>query len=252
MKTVCIIPARMESSRFYGKPIKKILGRPMIEHVYRRVQLAKNVDEVYVATCDEEISKVVKQFGGEVIMTANTHIRGTERVAEAALSVEADLILNVQGDEPLMDPVSLDRAITIMKEDGNIDCMNAVSTIADWDIFICEDIVKAVQDNYGNIICFSRKPVPRCTKENFNKAIKQIGIYLFKRNLLLQYSKWDEAPLEIAEGIDMMRFLEKDCTIRAVMCKDMVGVDTPEQLLSVEAILKEDSNYKKLFGLQKV
>ena len=98
MKTVCIIPARMKSSRFYGKPIAKILGHPMVEHVYKRVQLAQHVDEVYVATCDREIAEVVEQFGGQVIMTSDKHVRGTDRVAEAALNIEADIILNAQGD----------------------------------------------------------------------------------------------------------------------------------------------------------
>lgn len=247
MKAVCIIPARMKSSRFYGKPIKKILGYPMIEHVYKRVQLAKNVDEIYVATCDREIAEVVEQFGGQVIMTSDKHVRGTDRVAEAALNIEADIILNVQGDEPMMDPESLDQAITIMRAQETIECMNAVSIITDWDVFISCDIVKAVEDIHGNIMYFSRRPVPYCEKENFDKAIKQIGIYLFRKDLLLQYPGWDETPIEKLEKVDMMRFLENGCDIRAIMCKDMVGVDTPAQLRKIEGILRDDMNYKRIF-----
>jgi len=252
MRTACIIPARMESSRFYGKPIEKILGYPMIEHVYRRVQLTKYVDEVYVATCDREIFEVVEQFGGHAIMTSDQLVRGTDRVAEAAMNIEADIILNVQGDEPLMDPESLDQAIMVMKAEKTIDCMNAVSLITDWDVYISQDIVKVIQDHHGNIMYFSRQPVPYCKMENFDKAIKQIGIYLFRRDLLLQYPTWEETPIERAEGVDMMRFLEKGHIIRAIMCKDMIGVDTPEQLLSVEEILKEDFNFKRIFELQQI
>lgn len=251
MKTVCIIPARMESSRFYGKPIKNILGYPMIEHVYRRVQLTQHVDEIYVATCDRAIAEVVENFGGRFIMTSVKHVRGTDRVAEAAANVEADIILNVQGDEPLMDPESLDQAIAVMEKEKDIECMNAVSIITGWETFISRDIVKVVQDVHGDIMYFSRQPVPYCEKENFDKAIKQIGIYLFRKDILLKYSAWGETPVEKAEGIDMMRFLEKGYNIRAITCKDMIGVDTPQQLLRIEEILQNDVNYKKIFDLQR-
>lgn len=252
MKIVCIIPARMESSRFYGKPIEKILGFPMIEHVYKRVQLTKHVDEIYVATCDLAIAKVVEKFGGRFIMTSNKHVRGTDRVAEAASHINADIILNVQGDEPLMDPESLDRAIAIMKEERDVECMNAVSIITAWDIFISRDIVKVVQDERGDIMYFSRQPVPYCEEKNFDKAIKQIGIYLFKQDILLKYSAWGQTPVERMEGIDMMRFLEKGHKVRAMMCKDMIGVDTPQQLLKIEEILRNDVNYKRIFELQRM
>ena len=180
-------------------------------------------------------------------MTSNKHVRGTDRVAEAALDIEADIILNVQGDEPLMDPESLDRAIAVMKKEKDVECMNAVSIIVDWDAFRSRDIVKVVQDVNGNIMYFSRQPIPYCEKENFDKAIKQIGIYLFRKDILLQYPIWAETPVEKSEGIDMMRFLEKGYDVRAVMCKDMIGVDTPQQLLSVEEIIRNDVNYKRMF-----
>ncbi|MCK4882220.1 MAG: NTP transferase domain-containing protein [Candidatus Omnitrophica bacterium] len=119
-KVVCIIPARMASTRFPGKPLAKMLGHSMIEHVYRRVCLAEHVDEVYIATCDQEIADEAERFGAQAIMTSATHTRGTDRVAEAAQKIEGDIIINVQGDEPLVDPKSLDEAIVMMKENPQV------------------------------------------------------------------------------------------------------------------------------------
>ncbi|MCR4337564.1 MAG: NTP transferase domain-containing protein, partial [Candidatus Omnitrophica bacterium] len=148
-KVVCMIPARMASTRFPGKPIAKILGVPMIEHVYRRVQLAKTIDEIYIATCDEEIAQVARDFGAPVVMTANTHVRGTDRVAEAASKVEADIVINVQGDEPLVDPASLDGGIQMLKKDPAIYCVNLISVIKDWNVFASPHVVKTVVDQKG-------------------------------------------------------------------------------------------------------
>lgn len=250
MKTVCIIPARMGSSRFFGKPLARLLGHTMIEHVYRRARLAKNIDEIYVATCDHEIAQKVKEFGGLCIMTSDKHMRGTDRVAEAAQLIEADIILNVQGDEPVVDPVSLDAAIMKMKENKDIGCINLTSLITEWDVFIDTNVVKAVQDENNNILYFSRQPIPTCHQCDFKQAIKQIGIYLFRKDVLLHFYEWGQTPLERAEAVDMMRFLEKGHNIRAVRCKDMISVDTPEELLRVEEILRRDPVCNEIFKMQ--
>ena len=249
-KVVCIIPARMASTRFPGKPLAKMLGHSMIEHVYRRVCLAEHVDEVYIATCDQEIADEAERFGAQAIMTSATHTRGTDRVAEAAQKIEGDIIINVQGDEPLVDPKSLDEAIVMMKENPQVQCVNLIAPITDWEIFVSHNVVKTTIDQKGKVLYFSRQPIPTSTRESFKTGIKQIGIYFFQRDLLLDFLSWLETPLEQEEGVDMLRFLEKGITIESLMAQDMISVDTPEELFQMEKILQEDDLCKKIFDLQ--
>ncbi len=251
MKVVAIIPARMASSRFPGKPLVKIHGKPMIEHVYRRVKYASLIDDVYLATCDEEIARAAGKFGAKVIMTASTHTRGTDRVGEAAQSIEADFIINIQGDEPMVDPVFLDKAVATIKKDKNISCLQVVTPIDDWDVFISPNTVKTVTAKDGRALYFSRQPIPTQARKDFSGAIKQIGIYLMRRDLLLQFSRWEETALEKIEKIDMLRFLENGVTMHTFMSNDMLGVDTPEQLSAVETALRDDQVYKKIFAAAK-
>lgn len=246
-KVVCIIPARMASSRFPGKPIQKILGVPMVEHVYRRVKLSKNIDEIYIATCDLEIAEVVNSFGGQVIMTSDKHTRGTDRIAEAARQIDANIIINVQGDEPLVDPNTLDAAVRFMLSDENKKCLNLVSVIKDWEDFISPNVVKVVTDFRKCVLYFSRQPIPLQKKETFDEAIRQIGIYLFRKNFLLEFSSWDETPLEKKEGVDMMRIIERGFSIDTFVSKDMLSVDTPAELLIMEKILEQDGVYQQIF-----
>lgn len=247
-KIACVIPARMGSKRFQGKPIAKILGRSMIEHVYRRIRYAKHIDEIYIATCDQKIADEAEKFGGEVIMTSSLHTRGTDRVAEAAKELGADIVINVQGDEPLVDPSALDDACILMKENKQIDCVNLVAPIVDWDIFTSPNVVKTVVDLNGKVLYFSRQPIPTSSRECFRSALKQIGIYFFRKELLLQFSSWEEAPLEIEEGVDMMRLIEHGIDIETLLTKDMISVDTPEELLHMEKILIHDPVYKMMFN----
>ncbi len=244
---VAIIPARLASTRFPNKPLAKIHGYSMIEHVYRRTRCAKTIDEVYIATCDDKIAHLVQRFGGEVIMTADTHTRGTDRVAEAATKVNAEIILNVQGDEPLVGPESLDAAVSYMKMHQDLQCINLVSHIKDWDVFIDQDVIKTVVDQNNNVLYFSRQPIPTSKKNDFGDALKQIGIYLFRKPFLLQFTSWQESPLEKEEKIDMLRILEKGVRIVAFQTKDMVSVDNPRDLAVVEKLLLEDPLYHKLF-----
>lgn len=246
-KVVCIIPARMASIRFPGKPIANILGHPMIEHVFQRVKRARYIDEIYIATCDKEVKKTAEKFGASVIMTSNKHTRGTDRVAEAASKTDADIVINVQGDEPLVDPASLDKAIEMMKQNKDIKCINLVSFIHSWDVFIDYNVVKAVIDQNNRVLYFSRQPIPTSTRENFKEGAKQIGIYFFRKEFLSKFSSWEETPLEKKEGIDMMRILEKGYPIDICMSKDMVSVDTSEELKKMEALLKDDPLYIKIF-----
>ena len=242
-----IIPVRMASTRFPGKPLAKIKGHSMIEHVYRRSLKAKNIDDLYIATCDREIAHEAESFGAKFIMTADTHTRGTDRVVEAARQVSAEIIINIQGDEPLVDPASLDKAIDHMQSSPDIQTINFVSLITDWDVFIDHGVVKTVVDKKNKVLYFSRQPVPACSKGEFRKALKQIGIYLFRKEFLLVFSSWDETNLEIIEKVDMLRILENGHTIDAVEVKDMVSVDTPEDLSEVEKLMEQDLLFQEVF-----
>lgn len=252
MKVVGIIPARLASTRFPNKPLAKILGHSMIEHVYRRAETAKYIDELYIATCDDEIAKKTREFGGKTIMTSSSHTRGTDRVAEAARKVKADIILNIQGDEPLVDPEALDGGIMEIKNKSDIQCVNLVTPINNWKFFIDHNIIKATLDKNNRILYFSRLPIPSSTKEDFKAAFKQIGIYIFRKEFLLQFSNWKETSLEMAEKIDMLRILEHGFPIGAFYTKDMVSVDTPEDLFFVEEILSKDPLYQRIFKKVKI
>ncbi len=247
MKVAGIIPARLASSRFPGKPLAKILGKTMIEHVYRRAKLAGSIDELYIATCDREIAEEADKFGCKYIMTSPAHTRGTGRIAEASQQIEADIILNIQGDEPLINPEALDKSISIFKKNKKICCMNWISPIRDWDIFVKQNIVKTAVDRNNKIMYFSRQAIPTSSPGSLNNAFKQMGVYIFRNELLLQYARWNEAPLEKLERVDMLRILEHGYPIEAFITNDMVGVDTKEDLIEVEKILKKDLIYRRIF-----
>ncbi|MFH2058515.1 MAG: 3-deoxy-manno-octulosonate cytidylyltransferase [Pseudomonadota bacterium] len=248
MKVVGIIPARMNSTRLPNKPLAKIWGKSMIEHVYKRTKCAELIDDVFIATCDEEIAIETEKFGGKYIMTSDRHTRGTDRVAEAAESIEADYIFNIQGDEPLVDPKVLDAVITQILEDKTIKCINLVSLIKDWQVFCDFNVVKAVVNQKNEALYFSRQPIPTTSEQKFISGLKQIGIYIFQKQFLLDYISWDETPLEQSEMVDMMRILEKGFTINTFLSKDMVSVDTSEDLTYVTQLLKDDELCKDLFG----
>ena len=247
VKIVVIIPARMASTRFPGKPLAKICGHSMIEHVYKRVNFSKYIDDAYVATCDKEIADEVAKFGGKAIMTSSEHTRGTERVAEAVCNIEADIVINVQGDEPMVDPVILDNAIQFLKSKADIRCLNLVSPITSWKTYRNQNIVKVAVGKDSKILYFSRSPIPNQSENEFKGAIKQLGIYLIQKPLLMKYAKWEESALEIVEKVDMLRFLENNADIHSFMATDITGVDTPEDLEMVTKHIQKDELLKKIF-----
>lgn len=248
MKVAGIIPARLASSRFPRKPLTKIHGHSMIEHVYKRAQCAKLIDDLYIATCDDEIAAEAKRFGAKAIMTSSEHVRGTDRVAEAAKSVQADVIINIQGDEPMVCPEDLDATLEMMRRARHVQCVNGISMIKKWDEFINPSVVKTVTDPAGRVLYFSRQPVPHTTKERFTTAYRQLGIYFFQRDLLLQFSTWEETPLEKAEAIDMLRFVERGIPVFTQVSKHIVGVDHPEDVPLVETALAGDKWHQQIFA----
>lgn len=244
MKIIAIIPARMAATRFPGKPLSSILGLPMIEHVRRRVSLCEMLDEVIVATCDEEIRDVVEKAGGKVVMTADSHERCTDRVAEAAASTNADVIINIQGDEPLVLPEMIIDAARPIKNDPEIVAVNLVTRIVDDQEFNNPNAPKVVTNRFGNLLYISREPIPSSKKANSMDYIKlkQLGIMAFRSDFLHTFTQLEPTPLEQTESVDMMRAVEHGYQIRMVETKGlMIGVDVPEDIKRAEAALVSDS-----------
>ncbi len=244
MKTIAVIPARMGSSRFPGKPIAQILGRSMIEHIYKRVAMSKSLDATYVATCDEEIRQVAESFGAPVIMTANTHERASDRVAEAVTHIpDAELIVMVQGDEPMTHPTMIDTAVAPFRNDPELGCVNLVRKIdheADYHDF---NTIKVVMNQQNNALYMSRRPIPSLAKTGFTDtaAYKQVCIIPFRRETLFQYTRLLPTPLEQLESIDMLRLLEHGLQVKMVPTEfNTQAVDTTADLLRVEKLMAAD------------
>ena len=248
MEIIGIIPARMGSSRFPGKPLKKLCGMPMIEHVYKRSAMSKKLNELYVATCDEEIFNCVESFGGKAIMTSSTHQRCTERVAEACKNINsyADIVVNIQGDEPLLFPEMIDLAIQPLIENEDIHCSNLISPIENDREWEDPNEVKVVKDLQNHAIYFSREPIPSRKKaaDDFVKY-KQVCIIPFRREFLLKFVTLEPTPLEMVESIDMVRILEHGYKIKLIETDvDTIGVDTPEDLEKVKQRMQEGAGSK--------
>ncbi|WP_415397871.1 3-deoxy-manno-octulosonate cytidylyltransferase [Sulfurimonas sp. CS5] len=249
MKVIAIIPARMSSSRFPGKPMADILGMPMIGHVYKRVKMSKALDEVYIATCDKEIYSYAESIGAKAVMTKDTHERASDRCAEAMLKIEeanpadkCDIMVLVQGDEPLTHPNMIDEAVNPMLKDNSIKITNLAGEITSQFDYENPNEVKAVMDKNWNAMYFSREPIP--SKKKFSGAIpmyKQVPIIPFTRDFLLEYNEMEPTPLEIIESVDMLRVLENDIKIKMIPTKYKVkAVDVPADIDVVLEMFKND------------
>lgn len=243
MKTIAVIPARMGSSRFPGKPIAKILGRPMIEHIYKRVAMSKALDATYIATCDEEIREVAEGFGAPVIMTADIHQRASDRVAEAVVYLDADLIVMVQGDEPMTHPDMIDTAVAPFHHDAKLGCVNLVRRIEHEADYLDFNTIKVVMDQNNNALYMSRRPIPSLAKTGFadTAVYKQVCIIPFRRETLFKYTHLEPTPLEQLESIDMLRLMEHGMSVRMVPTEyNTQAVDTTADLLRVEKLMQSD------------
>ncbi|MBY0474800.1 MAG: 3-deoxy-manno-octulosonate cytidylyltransferase [Nitrosomonas sp.] len=244
MKTIAIIPARMGSSRFPGKPIAQILGRSMIEHIYKRVAMSKSLDATYIATCDEEIRQVAESFGAPVIMTADTHERASDRVAEAVIQIpDADLVVMVQGDEPMTHPDMIDTAVAPFRNDPELGCVNLVRKIDHEPDYHDFNTIKVVMNQQNNALYMSRRPIPSLAKTGFvdTAAYKQVCIIPFRRETLFQYTRLTPTPLEQLESIDMLRLLEHGLQVKMVPTEfNTQAVDTTADLLRVEKLMAAD------------
>jgi 3-deoxy-manno-octulosonate cytidylyltransferase (CMP-KDO synthetase) len=244
-----VIPARMASSRFPGKPIANILGMPLLEHVRRRSLLVKGVDQVVVATCDVVIKDLIESFGGKVVMTKDTHTRCTDRVNEAMLHLEGDIVAIVQGDEPLLIPENVSQVVQPLLDDPSLNTVNLLTPLESSDDYLNRNIVKAVCDIKGNAIFFTRAPVPFFCEKVTVPVYRQTGIIAFRTSFLKKFSALSETPLEKAESIDMMRVIENGVRIFGVKSEYIsVGVDRPEDVGLVESVLTNDPMQRDLFN----
>lgn len=246
MKTIAVIPARMGSSRFPGKPIAKLLGRTMLEHVYKRVAMSTALQETYIATCDEEIRRVAQDFGARVIMTADTHERASDRVAEAATGIDAELIVMVQGDEPMTHPEMINAAVEPFRHDPQLGCVNLVRSIdnkADLHDF---NTIKVVMNQRGEALYMSRQPIPTAPNSpqlnvSHPFAYKQVCIIPFRRETLLDFARLPPTPLEQLESVDMLRLLEHGYRVKMVKTEfNTQAVDTQADLDRVASLMKDD------------
>ena len=242
MKVIAIIPARMNSSRFPGKPMTKIHGIPMIGHCFYRIKMCKDLLEVYVATCDDEIVNYIESIGGNAIMTSTSHERATDRTAEAMIKIEEmtggniDVVVMVQGDEPMITPEMITDAIQPFDNADTINVVNLMANIKSVEEFEDPNEVKVVVDNESNAVYFSREPIPSRKKGyDTGPMLKQVCVIPFKRDYLLKFNKMEETELERIESVDMMRIIENGEKVHMVLNDTTTySVDTEQDKRNVE------------------
>ena len=242
-EVVVVIPARFASTRLPGKPLVSLAGKPMIQHVYERAKMAARASRVIVATDDERIMKAVESFGGEARMTRPDHRTGTERVAEVAAHEKGDVFVNVQGDEPLLDPVAIDTAVNALLEEPAAAISTVATPIKTPADIMDPNVVKVVLDFEDNALYFSRAPIPwvRDTGSKIQvRHLKHLGLYVFQRDALLEYPTLPQGELERIEQLEQLRWLENGWKIRVAEVEhDAVSVDVPEDVARVEKLLQE-------------
>jgi 3-deoxy-manno-octulosonate cytidylyltransferase (CMP-KDO synthetase) len=239
MRTIAVIPARFESKRLPGKPLADIHGKTLVEHVYERASRARRVDRVLVATDDSRIFDAVTAFGGEAVMTSSQHPSGSDRIAEAVAELDVDLVVNVQGDEPLIAPQSIDTAVA--RAERTPDAIVSLKTaITDRSTLLDPNAVKVVTDTNGFALYFSRSPIPAAPSGELpsNLFFKHIGLYVYPKALLTRLTRMLPSPLELAERLEQLRALENGIRIRLEQsAHDSIGVDTEEDLDAVRTLL---------------
>lgn len=244
LKYAVVIPARYQSSRFPGKPLADILGKPMIQHVWERCCLAVDSSLVYVATDSEKIQEVAIDFGANVIMTSSNCLTGTDRLAEANQQLNCDFIINVQGDEPLIEPKDILAVIDEYIENPDT-IVNAMCKIKSEDEFRSFTIPKVVTSKTGQLLYMSRSPIPITKNNSFEFAYKQVCIYAFSReHLKFFYLQKHKTTIENVEDIEILRFIENDISVKMIEVKSSsIAVDVPSDVLKVVGFLKADNRW---------
>lgn len=239
-RTLVAIPARWGSTRFPGKPLHLIAGKPLVQHVWERCQDCRAVDDIIIATDDERIVESARGFGARAVLTDPAHPSGTDRIAEAARSFpDHDVIINVQGDEPLISPALIDQLARTLREEAGIPMITAAALIHDPAQVTDPNVVKVVTDVRGDALYFSRSTLPFVRNTDPRTVHKRhLGIYGFRRDFLFQFIAWPPSMLEMTESLEQLRALENGARLRVVMTSDLSpGVDTEEQARAVEKLL---------------
>ena len=234
MRTIGVIPARYASTRFPAKVLAKINGKSMIEHVWRRAVQCRQLDEILIACDHDDVLKTAAGFGAKAVMTSPQHPSGSDRIAEAVQDLKVDIIVNIQGDEPFIDPLTIDALAMLLKADSSCEMGTVIKEITDEQEFGNPNVVKCVVDAAGYALYFSRAPIPF----NRNAAVpagmkhyKHLGLYAYRKDFLLRYKDWPKSLLEITEQLEQLRVLENGHKIKTVVTQaETLAVDTPEDL----------------------
>jgi len=241
MKIIGVIPARYKSSRFPGKPLVSICGKPMIYWVYKQTSKVDEFDEIYVATDDQQIFDTCQKYNMNVIMTSDQCATGSDRVAEVAQKVEGDLFVNIQGDEPVIEPEMIRQVISIFKEDPEVYFGSLKKEITDPEEIQAQSTVKVVTDDRGDAMYFSRSVIPSNVKDGkLARVFRHVGIYAYKKDFLLNFSSMEQTELELGEGIEPLRAMQKGYKMRLKETEySSIGVDYPEHVALVEKVMRE-------------
>jgi len=238
-KALGVIPARYGSTRFPGKVLRELHGRPLVEWVWRQAKKARSLEDVWIATDDERVAAAARLFGARAVMTSSGCATGGDRVAEAVAAVDVELVANIQGDEPQIDPEVIDRAVEALRKDPEAWAATACVRIRRRADFQSPHVVKVVLDRRGRALYFSRSPLPSLARVEDNgrpeempvAAYKHIGFYVYRKEALMAFSRLPRSPLEQIENLEQLRYLENGHAIQVVEARrDMIGVDTPEEL----------------------
>jgi 3-deoxy-manno-octulosonate cytidylyltransferase (CMP-KDO synthetase) len=244
-KVVGIIPARYGSTRLPGKALKPILGKPMIQRVYERALLASGLSSVCVATDDERIARLVESFGGRAVMTSPDHPTGTDRLAEATRAMDAEIVVNIQGDQPFLDPVMIDEALQPLLDDPALPMATLMHPVHRPEDLQDPAVVKVVVDLAGNALYFSRSLIPYPRQAVPHTVYEHVGLYVYRRDFLQKLAQLPPTPLEKIESLEQLRVLEHGFRLRVIetQCRDHTfsgfSVDTEEDLVRAEAMLRE-------------
>ncbi len=236
-----VIPARYGSSRLPGKALADLQGKPLLYHVYHRSCRARSLDRVLIATDDERIHKAALGFGAEVVLTGSEHRSGTDRIAEAIQSMAADIVVNIQGDEPLIDFRSIDQTVGLLEEDSSADMATLKAPVSNVEDLVNPNVVKVVTDEKGYALYFSRAPIPYLEKEEDvpGHFYRHVGLYAYRRDFLIQFTQWGPSMLEKLEDLEQLRALEHGARIKVGLTGTHVfGVDTPEDLQRIRKLVE--------------
>jgi 3-deoxy-manno-octulosonate cytidylyltransferase (CMP-KDO synthetase) len=242
VSVVGVIPARYASTRLPGKPLQEILGKPMVQHVYERAARSKTLAELIVATDDERIVAAVAAFGGKAVLTSKDHNTGTDRVAEAVRGLDAEIVVNIQGDEPFVHPGMIDEVVQPLLDDPSLPMCTSMHEITDQEDYANPNVVKVVVDRAGNALYFSRSLIPYPRRTEGHRAFEHIGMYAYRTQFLLKFASLPQTPLEKAESLEQLRVLESGYRLRVVETRQdyiPLSVDTPDDLERARALARE-------------